>query len=137
MCTSGCGARPAAAVLIRAQVSHSQHIRVRLQPVQNKLHGGLRAQSQGMCTVACLPNHIEEIHSYKKTLGIFVKSFCFNLRRKLISNTELFACSSMTIYIIKIFRIFTISILKWLSGENVAFIFTTITVIYISADIFF
>lgn len=56
ICTLGCGGRPAAAVLIRAQVSHSQHIRVKLQPLQNKLHGGLRAGSRGMCTVACFPN---------------------------------------------------------------------------------
>lgn len=64
MCISDCGARPAAAVLIRAQVSHSQHIRVRLQPPQNKLHGGLRAESQGMCTAKCLPNQIEEISAF-------------------------------------------------------------------------
>lgn len=68
MCMSGCGARPATAVLIQAQVSHSQHIRVRLQPPQNKLHGGLRAESQGMYTVASLPNQTEEISAFLKFL---------------------------------------------------------------------
>ena len=57
----GLWARQAAAVLIRAQVSHSQHIRVRLQTLRNTLRGGLRVESKGMCTVTCLPNQIEEI----------------------------------------------------------------------------
>lgn len=39
-----CG-RSSAAVLIRAQVAHSQHIRVRLQPLRNKLLGASRLGS--------------------------------------------------------------------------------------------
>ncbi len=71
MCTLGCGARPATADLIPAQVSHSQHIRVRLQPLQNKLHGGLRAESQGMFTVICLAKQIEETRVFEQILAIF------------------------------------------------------------------
>lgn len=76
-CTSGCGARPATAVLIRAQVSYSQHIRVRLQALQNKLHGGLKAKSREMCTVACLPNQTGKLYfrrSCKLYLYILINS---------------------------------------------------------------
>lgn len=72
MCTSGCVARPVAAVLIRAQVAHSQHIRVRLQPLQNKLLGGLIAESQDKCTGTCFQSQIEEAPAFQTTLGVYL-----------------------------------------------------------------
>lgn len=68
MCRSGCGARPAAALLIRAQVSNSQHIRVRLQPIQDKLHGGLTKERRRMCAAACSPNETQTEYLLLKIL---------------------------------------------------------------------
>lgn len=65
-----CG-RTSAAVLIRAQVAHSQHIRVRLQPLHNKLLGASRLGSdQGTGTSS--QSQIQEVlHSQ----GPIFKSF--------------------------------------------------------------
>lgn len=58
-----CG-RASAAVLIRAQVAHSQHIRVRLQPLHNKLRGASRLGS-GQGTGTSSQSQIQEVCSSK------------------------------------------------------------------------
>lgn len=72
MCISGCVAGPAAAVLIQAQVAHSQHIRVRLQPLQNKLLGGLSAQSQGKRTGTSWQSQREEARVFQVTPSVYI-----------------------------------------------------------------
>ena len=69
-------ARP---VLIQAQVSHSQHIRVRLQPLQNKLHGGLRAREYA---VTCLLDHRDEFKSFQNIPFLFLNLNLLQLQWK-------------------------------------------------------
>lgn len=107
MCTSGCGARPAAAVLIRAQVSHSQHIRVRLQS-----HGGPRAESQEMCNVACLPNQKGKAHHFTRLLlFVILIPLAFFLDSKHLIHTDL--------HFITTLRCFNIYIHKFLTQTSV------------------
>lgn len=56
-----CG-RASAAVLIRAQVAHSQHIRVKLQPLHNELLGASRLGS-GQGTGTSSQSQIQEVCS--------------------------------------------------------------------------
>lgn len=71
MCASGCVARPATAGLIRAQVAHSQHIRIRLQPLQYKPLWATYAESREKGTGIFLQSQIEEGTSFQTTWGVW------------------------------------------------------------------